>query len=300
MESFSKPRLLITGGSGFLGTHLMPLALQNFEVHYIVHNNISTINNVFAHNVSLNDFDALEQKIRLLKPDFILHLAASSNANYCESFPWLSWKTNVEASKHLALIAASENIKLCFTSTDMVFDGKKGNYDENDLPNPINKYGEQKVEAEQIILSTVKNVVVFRLPLMFGIMEGKDTFFSLMMTALKTQQKTKLFTDEFRSICGVQSVAQGILSLLEKAEGIVHLGGKERISRYDFAMLSAKVFGYDSSVILPCLQSEMKMPAPRPKDASLNSSKGIYLGFEPMKLEEELRLIAHEKDSIKI
>ncbi len=294
MNAFAKPRLLVTGGSGFLGTHLMRMALSKFEVHYIAHKQISPINNVFAHNVSLNYFPVLEQKVRLLRPDFILHLAADANANHCEVFPWSSWKINVEATKHLALLAATEGIKLCFASTDLVFDGTKGTYDETDIPNPINKYGAQKVEAEKIVLSLAPRAAVFRLPLMFGNPVGKQNYFSQMIADLKAQQEVKLFIDEFRSVCGVKSVAQGVLSLMERAEGVVHLGGNERLSRYEFGILAAKVFGCDISLIKPCLQSDINMPAPRPKDVSLNSTKGIYLGFRPLGTEEELRLIAHE------
>lgn len=295
MNYLSKPRLLVTGGSGFVGFHLMKNALKNFEVHYFAHKTFSPIHNVIAHQVSLNYFPSLKQKIQQLKPDFIIHLAADANANHCEVFPWTSWKINVEATKHLAVIAASENIKFCFASTDLVFDGNKGNYSETDPPNPINKYGAQKVEAEKMVLSIAnKNATIFRLPLMFGNIVGKQSYLSQMIHSLKNQQEVKLFTDEYRSICGVNSVAVGMLTLMEKTQGIIHLGGKERLSRFEFGEMAAKVFGCSTALLKPCQQADVTMPAPRPKDVSLNSAKGIYLGFRPLGTEEELRLIAHE------
>jgi dTDP-4-dehydrorhamnose reductase len=294
MIRYVKPRLLVTGGTGFVGYHLMKNALLQFEVHYIAHTSISPINEVFAHHVSLNDFLTLEQKIKQLRPDYIIHLAADANANHCETFPWSSWKINVEASKHLALIAGAEDIKLCFASSDLVFDGTKGNYKETDVPNPINKYGAQKWEAEKIILSLLAKAVVFRLPLMFGNTESKRSHLMQMLQQLRSQQEVKLFTDEYRSICGVNSVTRGMLSLMDKAQGVYHLGGKERMSRYDFGVMAAKIFGCPTHLIKPCLQKNIPMPAPRPKDVSLNSEKAIYLGFRPLGAEEELRLIAHE------
>ncbi|HRN93736.1 MAG: SDR family oxidoreductase [Chitinophagales bacterium] len=293
MNSYSNPRLLVTGATGFLGSSLLPIALENYEVHYIVHENLSPFSNAYPHQVSLNDFSTLARVIRQIKPSIILHLAAVTDANFCEVFPWSAWKINVETTKHLALIAAQENIKLCFASTDMVFDGEKGNYTETDVATPISKYGIQKVEAEKIVLNASSQNAIFRLPLMFGSL-AKKNYFAHVITALKEQKPIKLFTDEYRTICGVESVATGIITLLEKANGIFHLGGPQRISRYEFGLLAAKIFKLDSHLIMPCLQSEIKTTAPRPKDVSLNSTKAIYLGFRPKGLEEELRIIAHE------
>jgi dTDP-4-dehydrorhamnose reductase len=176
----------------------------------------------------------------------------------------------------------------------LVFDGTKGSYSETDQPNPINKYGAQKAEAEKMVLSIAQNATIFRLPLMFGHVHGKQSYLTQMIRSLQSQQEVKLFIDEYRSICGVNSVAKGILSLLDKSNGIIHLGGKERLSRYEFGAIAAKVFGCNTALLKPCRQEDVPMPAPRPKDVSLNSAKGIYLGFRPLGIEEELRFIANE------
>ena len=289
-----KPRLLLTGGSGFLGHHFIPLALQKFEVHYVVHKTYCSIENAIPHTINLNDYFATEQYINLLKPDYILHLAALSDANYCEAFPWNSWKINVEASMHLAKIAAKENIPFAFTSTDLIFDGTQGNYTEQDAPNPLSKYGAQKWEAEKLIHLHNPDATIFRLPLMFGkAYTSKVNYLTDFISKLQKGEKVNLFTDEYRSVCGANSVAQGILKLLGKTKGTYHLGGPERLSRYDFGMLVVKVFGCDPALIHACKQEDVKMAAPRPKDVSLNSSKAIYLGFRTLGSEEELRLIAN-------
>ena len=289
-----KPRLLLTGGSGFLGHHLIPLALQKFKVHYVVHKTYCSIENAVPHNINLNDYYATAQYINLLKPDYILHLAASPDANYCEVFPWNSWKINVEASMHLAKIAALENIPFAFTSTDLIFDGTQGNYTEEDTPNPVSKYGAQKWEAEKLIHQQNPDAAIFRLPLMFGkAYTAKVNYLTDLVAKLKKGEKVNLFTDEYRSVCGANSVAHGILKLLGKAKGTYHMGGPERLSRYEFGMMVVKIFGCDPALIHACKQEDVKMAAPRPKDVSLNSSKAIYLGFRPLGSEEELRLIAN-------
>ncbi len=289
-----KPRLLLTGGSGFLGHHLIPLALQKYEVHYVVNKTYCSFENAVAHNINLNDYYTTAQHINLLKPDYILHLAAAANANYCEVFPWNSWKTNVEATAHLAKISAHENIPFAFTSTDLIFDGTQGNYTEEDVPNPLNKYGAQKWEAEKLIHQYNPDATIFRLPLMFGkAYTDKANYLTDFISKLQKGEKANLFTDEYRSVCGASSVAQGILKLLNTAKGTYHLGGTEKLSRYEFGMMAAKIFGCDTSLIHACKQQDVSMAAPRPKDVSLNSSKAIYLGFRPLSSEEELRLIAN-------
>ncbi|MCS6820190.1 MAG: sugar nucleotide-binding protein, partial [Chitinophagales bacterium] len=171
-------------------------------------------------------------------------------------------------------------------------DGKKGNYTEEDLPEPVNKYGFQKVEAERIVLTLSPHNVVFRLPLMFGLSQVRETFFSNMLRKLSAGEPVELFTDEYRSICGVASVARGIIQLSDKAEGIVHLGGPQRLSRYEFGVIAANVFGLPKRLIKKTTHRNMPMAAPRPKDVSLNSQKAIHLGYEPLTVEEELQLLA--------
>jgi dTDP-4-dehydrorhamnose reductase len=294
--AFTKPRLFLTGGSGFLGHHLIQHAFNTFEVHYVVNNNYCTIQNAIPHKINLNNYHSTVQHISLLKPDFIVHLAAVADANYCQLFPWNSWKINVEATVNLAKIANEENIPFAFTSTDLVFDGTQGNYSEEDTPNPVNKYGLQKLEAENLIRKFNPNAAVFRLPLMFGkSYTQKQNYLTDLIAKLQRNEKVNLFTDEYRSICGANSVAQGILKLITKsAQGTFHLGGTETLSRYEFGILVAKTFCCNQALIHACKQEDFLMAAPRPKDVSLNSSKAIYLGFRPLSSKEELRLIAND------
>ncbi len=290
----NKPRLLITGGSGFLGTHLIPIATRQWEVHNVVHQNDAAYEAAVAHKVNLNDFYNTLQTIRLLKPDFVLHMAANANANHCQTFPWSGWKINVEASAILAKVCAQEKIGFAFASTDLVFDGEQGNYKEEDTTNPISKYGMQKEEAEKLILQHHPSAAIIRLPLMFGSPAiAKQNFLAEMISKLTRREKVNLFTDEYRSVCGANSVAKGIVKLMSEVQGIIHLGGSQRLSRYEFGMMAAKIFGLDTSLIVGCKQSEVRMAAPRPKDVSLNSDKAIYLGFRPLSSEEELMLIAN-------
>ncbi|HAX78559.1 MAG TPA: NAD(P)-dependent oxidoreductase, partial [Cyanobacteria bacterium UBA11372] len=101
-------------------------------------------------------------------------------------------------------------------------------------------------------------------------------------------KELSLFTDQFRTPASGKTAASGLLLALEKVEGILHLGGKERVSRYEFGRLMAEVFELPQDKLKACLQEDVPMPAPRPNDVSLNSEKAFALGYQPLSLREEL------------
>jgi dTDP-4-dehydrorhamnose reductase len=133
------------------------------------------------------------------------------------------------------------------------------------------------------------------MPLMFG--SPSPTANSFLQPFLKTLQEGKelsLFTDEYRTAVGVNSAVNGLLLALEKVQGIIHLGGKERVSRYQFGLLMAAVFNITRKQIKPCLQSDVPMIAPRPQDVSLDSSLAFSLGYQPLSIKTELEAIRDE------
>jgi dTDP-4-dehydrorhamnose reductase len=106
--------------------------------------------------------------------------------------------------------------------------------------------------------------------------------------ALKAGKELNLFIDEYRTPVSAKTAAQGLLLALEKVNGLIHLGGKERISRYDFGQLLVDIFQLPNSGLKSCRQQDVKMVAPRPADVSLDSSKAFALGYKPLSLKAEL------------
>lgn len=289
--------MLITGASGFLGYHLLPLAVQEWEVHAIVHHNQIDGKEVTCHHLNLSDYAALEQLFNQVQPDAVLHLAAISNANTCELRPWETWKVNVEAGANLAKLSAKYGVHFGLASTDLVFDGKQGNYTECDEAKPLNKYGRQKLEAEALCLRFNPKAIIFRLPLMVGAPWASEGNYLRGFLAQYEQGKDiNLFTDEYRSVCGAASVAAGMLALLPVAIGIIHLAGPERLSRYELGMIIAEVFGLDSQRLNKCRQADLLMAAPRPADVSLNSNLAFSYGYKPLLVREELLQLDLERD----
>jgi len=219
----------------------------------------------------------------------VIHAAAMSAPNLCQQYPAKSKKINVLTSLQIADLCQERNISMAFISTDLVFDGRIGNYSESDPVSPVSLYGEQKVKAETGILNQLPSAVICRMPLMFGDVTGNSqSFIQPMIHSFKNGVKQNLFTDEFRSPISAASASEGILLALEKTTGIIHLGGKERITRYNFALILAAIGKFDEKLIIPKLQKEIKFTAPRPADVSLDSSKAFGLGYLPDNIKSAL------------
>ena len=276
------PKCLVTGASGFLGKALLPLAAEKYRVFATSRKNRIENKQCVYGKCDLSSYSEIVAMLDQVKPDIVFHLAALSQPNACAEDPAYSLKVNFEAGVALAGLCADRSIKLVFTSTDLVFDGKNAPYSEEDSVNPISHYAEHKIMAEEGIMDRSDNALICRLPLMFG----KSTILNMMRT-LDEGQKLNLFEDEFRTPLSNENAA---LALLEAADldGLFHLGGSQRLSRLDMGTRAALILGRDQKNIRACLQKDVKMPAARPADVSLDSSKAEKAGIKLMGYDEAI------------
>jgi len=282
-------KLLITGASGFLGWHLCQLAKQEWEVYGTYLSHPLEIPGIKMLKVNLTNFQELQRIFSDIKPAAVIHTAAHSQPNFCQTHPEESHAINVTASCNIAGLCADNSISCAFTSTDLVFDGLNAPYRDTDSVCPVNLYGEQKAIAEAGMLERYPMTAVCRMPLMFGAATPTaKSFIQPFIQTLKAEQELSLFIDEFRTPVSGTTAAKGLLLALEKVNGIIHLGGKERISRYDFGQLLVEVFQLPVTGLKACRQQDVKMAAPRPVDVSLDSSKAFALGYQPLSLRKEL------------
>jgi dTDP-4-dehydrorhamnose reductase len=287
--------LLLTGATGFLGYNFLHQVLSCYNIVAVTHQrNFSFPKNIKTIAVNLANTESINNALNSIRPHTIVHLAAISNANFCEENQGLSQQVNVAATLQLATWCSNHQAQFIFTSTDLVFDGTKGNYNETDTVNPLSIYGKQKAEAEKRVLEIYPKACVLRMPLMFGYGGTyAHSFMQPFLQKLQNGEALQLFTDEFRSVVGGYSAAKGILQALNNNwQGLFHLGGKEKLSRYDFGLLLCEVFGIDKKLIVPTLQKEVKMAAPRPADVTLNTEKAFGLGYSPLTALDELKLIS--------
>ncbi|PSR14550.1 NAD(P)-dependent oxidoreductase [filamentous cyanobacterium CCP3] len=293
--STASRRLLVTGASGFLGWPLCRAAQATWQVVGTCHRHRPPLPGVALHQIDLSDLGNFSAWLETLAPDAVIHTAALSQPNRCEQVPELSHRLNVEATRVLAQFCGDRSIPLAFTSTDQVFDGQTPPYTEASRPSPINIYGRHKVEAETLIQALHPAAVVCRLPLLYGPPSPTaECFLQGFVRTLEAGQPLHLFTDEFRTPAYVDDVAAGLLLALEKATGLLHLGGPERLSRYEFGLQMAEVFGFEQDLILPSKQADVAMPAARPPDVSSNSDRAFKLGYRPRGVEAGLVASRHQ------
>jgi dTDP-4-dehydrorhamnose reductase len=282
-------KLLVTGASGFLGWNICQVAQPKWQVYGTYSSHPIDDPGIDFIKVDLTDFQALKSLFEIVQPTAVIHAAAQSKPNFCQQYPEQAYPINVTASINIAGLCADLSIPCVFTSTDLVFDGKNPFYQEIDPVSPISIYGEQKVKAEEEMRRRYPQTIVCRMPLMFGKQSpDSDSFIQGFIEALRTGKEFNLFIDEYRTPASAVTAAQGLLIAIEAQETLLHLGGKERISRYDFGCLMAEVFNLPLTGIHGCCQQDVKMNAPRPADVSLDSSKAMNLGYSPLSIREEL------------
>ena len=285
-------KLLVTGASGFLGWNLCQLAKQEWDIYGTYCSHSVESSDITLLKINLIDFDAVKRVFQEIQPDAVIHTAAQSSPNFCQSHPEESYAINVTASSNIAGLCADYSIPCVFTSTDLVFNGLNPPYRETDTMSPVSLYGEQKVLAEEAMLARYPLTAVCRMPLMFGrAFPPAQSFMQPFIQTLREGGELSLFVDEFRTPASGTTAAKGLLLALEQVNGRIHLGGKERVSRYDFGRLLVEVLELPSEGLKACRQADVKMAAPRPPDVSLDSSTAFSLGYAPLSLREELEAL---------
>jgi len=264
--------ILVTGSSGFLGRNLLKFSLSSHKISAIYrhHKPDSYGRDIRFIQVDLTSKDWTE--LYKLNADTIIHTAAMSSIDECESQPAIAERINYEATCQLADFAAQTGARLLFISTDVVFDGEKGDYSEKDSPNPQNIYAKTKVKAEEYILSHLKNYVIIRPSIFYGIaLNGHPSFTEIMLKNLYAGKQVYLFTDQIRTPVFVKDLVSAIWELTEHQFcGILHIGGPNKFSRWEIGQLICDIFNLDDNLMIPVKSSEINLTAWRPLDCSLD------------------------------
>ena len=291
-------RILITGGSGLFGEKIAEKAIERGHKVYSCYNR-NTPTNGTPLKMNLEDNKKTTESIHSCSPDLIIHSGAVTNVDYCEKNQALAWKINVESTKTIAEYGKYRRTPIIFVSTDYVFSGENGNYQETDAPQPKNYYGLTKLAGEQIIRGSLLNTII-RPSVIFGVpnKSHRQDFAHWIIQSLNEKKTISVVTDQIVSPTMTTNLAEITLNIInEKKTGLFHTAGATQISRYDFALQLAERFDFDQRLIKKSKLSQINWYATRPKNTSLNVSKiTSEIKIHPWKINSAIDHFAKEME----
>ena len=239
--------------------------------------------------LDLLDPGSVARALEATRPEAVLH-AAVLQADACEARPAEADALNHRATGSLARACRAGGLRLVVLSTDLVFAGDRPFVSEEHAARPIQTYGRTKLAGEDAALAAHPDAAVARVTLVVGRGHGpRGTASEAIAWALRAARPLRLFTDEYRTPVDPESVARGVALLLRgKATGRFHLGGPERVSRYELGLRVARALGLPTDGIEAARQADHVGPA-RPPDVSLDITRARReLGWAPRPLDEVL------------
>ena len=268
-------RVLITGGSGLVGWDLVQKGCQRgCDVTYTYYSNEVTHTNAQGIELNVCDGERVAETIREVQPHVVIHTAALVDVDVCEERPDLARSVNVHGTRNVASVCQDIGCRMVLFSSSFVFSGTQDSYKEDDARNPINVYGQTKVDAEDII-SKLSEAIIIRTDQPYAIPEDwqSDTMVSWTLSKLQQNEKVRVFHDWYNNPILLRDLAEITFDLIRSEEsGIFHVAGPDFISRYEWAKQIATAFGYSGSRILANSAKDVELEAERP-NANLRTEK---------------------------
>lgn len=265
-------RILITGASGLLGINLALEAVKRYEVVGVTHGQQLSEPGFKTIQADLLQPNALRRVLDAAEPDWVINCAALASLDAAERQPELAQRLNAELPGHLAAEAARRGMRFLQISTDAVFDGVKGNYDEEDSPSPISVYGRTKRLAELAVKAVHPHVLIVR-PNFFGwSVNGQKSLAEFFYNNLSAGKSMPGFIDRIFCPLHVNDLAGIMLELLEKdLRGIYHAVSSDHLSKCEFGVAMANRFDLDASLVVPTVTVETT--APRALNLTLRATR---------------------------
>lgn len=276
-------RILVTGASGFLGSHVARRLASGghhvtgtFARHEDRFRAVLGDTAVDGRCLDLIRPESITELFAQAAPNCLVHCAALADPTTCQQDASLARAVNVDATVRLAGLCRENGARMLFFSTDQVFDGTGSRYREDAPPCPIHVYGETKAEAEQQVAAILEDAAtVLRVALVYGNSPtGRRSATEQVLRMLEKGERPRLFTDEIRSPLLADDLAQAVAELVEKPRcpSVLHLGGPQALSRYDLGLIAARAYGFDPGLLEAVPLASIDPVAPRPPDLSLDTS----------------------------
>jgi len=267
-------RILITGASGLLGLNLALEAAKQHTVFGTVNSHPIKTKAFEVLRVNLLDPDEMDRVVTYANPDWVIHCAALANLEACEANPALAKQLNTDLPEKLATIVARGGARLLHVSTDAVFDGQRGNYTEDDQPEPLSVYARTKFDGEKVVAAVKPEAIVARVNLFGWSLSGKRSLAEFFYNNLVAGKQVMGFTDVYFCPLLANDLAKIFIEMLTAGlQGLYHVVSSDCISKYEFGLKLSRQFDLDWKLISPTSVTEGGLKAIRSPNLTLKSDK---------------------------
>jgi len=291
-------KFFVTGSTGLVGYQVVKDLIKQKHHVYSCYNDSIPKDGIQTKLDLINQND-IKNTLNQIQPDAVIHLGAMTAVDLCETEQNLAMTINAMATETLAKESAKQKAFFVYVSTDYVFDGLTGMKKENDTPNPLGFYGKSKLAGETALNKLASGWCIARTSTPFGIHSSKKSFPLWVKENLESKKEIYILTDQFTSPTYVPNLSKMLIEVATRQiNGIIHLAGASRISRYVFAEMVADKLNLDKTLLHPAKISEMNWKAQRPIDSSLDVSLAAeILEEKPMDVEGGLDLFLESINS---
>lgn len=271
-----KLRILVLGSSGLTGRVLVPRLIEQHTIFTTFHEKKAFDNDLHCDLMSEN---SLEKVFELSRPDIVVNLCTIyNNLEYCENNKKLVMAVNGNALKPISKLSNKFNSFLVNISSDYVFDGNQGDYKETDPVSPINYYGLSKVEGENNMRSIAERYCIVRTSMIYGKNEIRKTLPDNILEGVNNETGFKVIYDQYMKPTFIENFINMLKEVIENQHnGIIHLAGPDKMSRYEFGIMLLEKIGLDSNKLIPTKRTDFSFGKFMPKDSSLNTTKASSL-----------------------
>lgn len=292
-------KILVTGSNGLLGQKLVYKLKDREDIELIAtsrgENRLLDQNGYTFRSMDICNRENVDSVMDLVRPEYIIHTAAMTQVDDCELDHEACDKANVDAVQYIVEAAERHNSHLIHVSTDFIFNGEDGPYDEEGVPDPLSYYGNAKLKGEQIVRNSKLRWVILRTVLVYGIVDNMSRSNIVLWAkgALEKGNPINVVDDQFRSPTLAEDLADGcILAVDKNASGIFNISGKDQFSIIDLVRTVADHYGLDKSLINPVSSETLNQPAKRPPITGFVLDKARKeLGYEPHSFIEGIELM---------
>lgn len=299
----TKPYILITGANGLLGQKLVERLIEK-DTYQILATGRGRCrlpkhwSGYEYTSMDITDKSQVQEIFNSYQPTVAIHCASMTNVDQCETDRDACFMQNVKAVELITRACEKHKTHLIHLSTDFIFDGKSGPYDEKDTANPINFYGLSKLESENIVRHSSADWSIVRTGLVYGISYdmSRSNIVLWVKNALENDQELKLVNDQFRTPTLAEDLAEGCILIAEKkATGIYNISGDDYLTPYDMAMETVSFFNLDPSKIKKSNSTEFTQTAKRPlKTGFIIDKASKNLGYSPHSFKEGIEIMAKQ------